>query len=212
MTAKGVVAQLQPEGLIREWLGRPLAELRVLEGDTPLLLVRLDSPQDELAQVLAAASTAKGERLSVLQDSIGFRTVAAEPGDVIAAHAQAVQEQSALMEALAQRLGNDTYFVVPLKKRRGADRPFGDRIFVGRAHNTDVILRHRSVSKSHAWFEADAEGWKLSDSGSKNGTTRNGKALPPRQATLVASGDELVFGKIETVFAMPQELWDLMKL
>jgi hypothetical protein len=204
MVASGLVDRLQPADLIRDWLERPRAELRTLEAETPLLLVRLDSVGDEMAKVLAAASTVRGERLAVAHDSIGFRTVAAEGA------APLVAAQAARREALAQRLAHDHHFVVPLKKRKGADRPFADRIFVGRAHSTDVVLRHRSVSKSHAWFEANAEGWRICDAGSKNGTTRNGEALEARQPSPIAPGDEIVFGKIETVFAMPEALWDLL--
>jgi hypothetical protein len=199
-------ARLHPEPLLREWAERPRAELRTLEGETPLLLVRLSGPDDELAQILAAASTALGQRIAVPRDSIAFHTVAAETLPVAAALAA----KAAGRAALERRLAQAHYFVVPLKKRRGPDQPFAERLFVGRAHTTDVVLRHRSVSKTHAYFEADAEGWKLTDTGSKNGTVHNGEPLPARQPVLLTPGDELIFGSVETVFVSPEAVWDLL--
>lgn len=36
---------------------------------------------------------------------------------------------------------------------KSARNPFNDRIFVGRAKNTDLVLENESVSKVHAYFE-----------------------------------------------------------
>lgn len=204
--------ELLPDDLVRRWTDLSRADFLQEEGDTAVLLVQLkgvvqlkDVDRD-LVQTLQAASTARGEGLGVERDSIGFRMRAA-PGpatDIIAAH-------EAKRHALEQRLSRSAHFLVPLKKRRGADRPFTDRVFVGRASGTDVVLRHPSVSKSHAWFETNAEGrFVLCDAGSKNGTLRNGSPLVPREPVALEQGDEIIFGKITTVFSQADLLWDLL--
>ncbi len=45
--------------------------------------------------------------------------------------------------------------VIALEKRDDASGPFPSRVSIGRARNADIVLRHESVSKFHAWFERD---------------------------------------------------------
>lgn len=89
-------------------------------------------------------------------------------------------------------------FVVE-KSHRNA---FGRGITVGRSANNDVVVDDGSVSRFHAWFERDPEGgtFKLTDAGSKNGTSVKGAKLEPRKSVPVASGDRLSFGKVEVTF------------
>ncbi|MFW6197672.1 MAG: FHA domain-containing protein [Myxococcota bacterium] len=198
--------ELFPDDLVRRWTDLSRVDFLSEEGDTAVLLVQLEGFDRDLVQTLEAASTARGEGLKVARDSIGFRTVAAtgQATDAIAAHV-------ARRHALGQRLARSAHFLVPLKKRRDADRPFTDRLFVGRAYSTDVVLRHPSVSKSHAWFETDAEGrFVICDAGSKNGTLRNGSRLVPREPVVLEQGDEVIFGKVTTIFSQADLLWDLL--
>lgn len=207
MADDNLIDHLQPTDLVQEWRTSSRAQLQAREGDTPILLVKLDGEGSELAQSLAASSTARGDQLQPPRDSIGFRTVAAA-GPVI----QAMANRASDRKELERRLRMSTHFVVPLKKRKGAGRPFAERIFVGRAYSNDVVLRHSSVSKTHAWFECDSEGrFVLADAGSKNGTQLNGEPLNPRETRVLEQGDKVTFGKVESTFTEPATLWEIIR-
>jgi adenylate cyclase len=65
--------------------------------------------------------------------------------------------------------------------RYEADRPEDDCIFVvedravtlGRASECDLVLNHESVSRAHARFSRETDGWRVEDLGSKNGIRVN---------------------------------------
>lgn len=97
---------------------------------------------------------------------------------------------------------------MPLQKRDEGDAAFMDRISVGRAQNKDIVLRHPSVSKFHAWFEVDAsQSVRVFDSGSTNRTQVNRRPIEPRTSVAVATGDLVQFGAVETVMCSPEMLW-----
>ena len=77
----------------------------------------------------------------------------------------------------------------------------GRRLSVGRATDNDICLNHPSVSKIHAALRMDAEGNLLvADTGSTNGTYINGRRIAYGEARLVADGDVVGFGDVETRF------------
>jgi hypothetical protein len=109
---------------------------------------------------------------------------------------------------LARRLADGGHFIVPLRKRRGGDALYMDRISVGRARNKDIVLRHQSVSKFHCWFDVDDNGaFHVTDAGSKNATKVNTATLPARERTRVEPGDVIRFGSVEAVLCSPRVLW-----
>jgi hypothetical protein len=113
--------------------------------------------------------------------------------------------------SIRHRLEKDTYYAVPLHKREDSDAISMERISVGRAPNKDIVLRHSSISKFHAWFEVDeAQTVYVSDAGSTNGTQVNGQLLKPKTATVVALADVVQFGAIETVLCAPDVLWSCL--
>src|SRR5215471_11717926 len=72
---------------------------------------------------------------------------------------------------MAARMRHDPsrFAFYPLTKS-GAN-PWAERILVGRASNNDIVLRHESVSKLHAYFEERQRGTlHLHDAKSANGT------------------------------------------
>jgi hypothetical protein len=196
---------LLPAELVSSW--RSLTEAAFLRevGEAPVLLIDVSESED-LTHGLEAASTASGEKMRPHKDSLGFRTEIVSSVAVLFAKAA---ERRRIFEA---RLQQAPHYIVPLRKRAGVERPFADRVFVGRAHSTDVVLRDSSVSKSHAWIECDTEGtYFVCDAGSKNGTTQNGNALTEREPSPLEDDDQLVFGDVRTFFCTAPSLWALLK-
>lgn len=111
-------------------------------------------------------------------------------------------------DALVQLLREGHYFAIPLCKREESDAMSSDRISVGRARNKDLVLRHASVSKFHAWFHTEPNGeFRLTDAGSKNLTRVNGEPLPPREQKRIEPGDRLRFGSVECAVCSAEVLW-----
>jgi hypothetical protein len=79
--------------------------------------------------------------------------------------------------------------------------PFSGQISVGRARNCDIVLRDASVSKLHAHFSQRGTEWQVTDRGSANGTSLDGKRLAPDAPTTIAVGAKVTFGTVECVVA-----------
>lgn len=73
----------------------------------------------------------------------------------------------------------------------------GDLVTVGRAPESDLFLDDITVSRSHAEFRRDADGWLLVDSGSLNGSYVNRRRV---DTCRLAGGDEVQLGKYRFVF------------
>ena len=178
-------------------------------GDAPLLLVRIPVGDTEIELGLAAANgpnTKPGRAATPkpLPFNTGFQD---EPPSSLAQKQAAVEPRI----ALRRRLEKDDYFAVPLHKREDSDAMSMDRISVGRAHNKDIVLRHSSISKFHAWFEIDeAHAVYVADAGSTNGTQVNGSALKSKATTALVPGDAIQFGAIETVLCSADVLWSCL--
>ncbi len=88
---------------------------------------------------------------------------------------------------------------------------FGEMITVGRTQNHDIVLLHATISKFHAFFRTEDGVLHLFDAGSRNGTFVNGRRLPPKVATAVASGDNVAFGSVDSVIRDSASLYDLLR-
>jgi pSer/pThr/pTyr-binding forkhead associated (FHA) protein len=102
-------------------------------------------------------------------------------------------------------------FIIPLRKRDRIGKSVRRRITVGRAPSNDIVLRHGTVSRDHAWFVCDDNDvFYLGDAGSKNATFVNG--IPVSSGGLVAlnAGDVLRFGDVSATLCSPEVLWDLL--
>jgi hypothetical protein len=118
---------------------------------------------------------------------------------------------AALVKSLTHRLQEARHVIVSLRKREDSETLSAERISVGRATNKDIVLRHSSVSKFHAWFETDANDVAyVTDAESKNATRVNGKALSPRDRTRVEPGDVIIFGSVDLVLCSPDTLWAVL--
>jgi FHA domain-containing protein len=106
------------------------------------------------------------------------------------------------------RIDPGRYGLYPLMKS-GAN-PWTDRVLVGRASNNDIVFRHESVSKVHAYFEkGEGSTLRLHDAKSANGTRVDGKAVEPGGAGAeVKSGTTLLFGSLACEVINTSDLFD----
>lgn len=107
--------------------------------------------------------------------------------------------RTASLNTIRERIGGqevviDSGFVVfPLKKVKPG--PFASTVLIGRSSSNDVSILHSSVSKLHARAQLRPDGGVvLTDAGSSNGTSINGRALKPDEEAPLSSGDFVLFG------------------
>jgi FHA domain len=130
---------------------------------------------------------------------MGFHTVSVEA--VTRRPASIPPPASFAPGQLFVRLLRACHFIVPAGKRADAGRVFSERVTVGRARNSDVVLRHESVSKFHAWLARDEKNtYYLADASSRNGTSRNGVSLAGGEPVRLMNGDLLRFGSVEATY------------
>jgi hypothetical protein len=203
---------LLPPGMVELARGSTVKAFADALG-APVLLVRVDEPDGEVARALAEVPPSAGARL--VPTAIGFDTVsegAASSTEARVAGARLVRAPFTAAQAQV-RLIRAVHFAAPLRKREKAGKkPFTERISVGRARNNDLVLRHGSVSKFHAWFRCDEEGtFYVGDAGSRNGTLVNGEPLVGSAPVSLFSGDVLQFGSVEAVFCPAELLWEAIR-
>ncbi|HEX7668789.1 MAG TPA: FHA domain-containing protein [Polyangiaceae bacterium] len=204
MPVRPLVQGLSPPELLETAMTGTLTSFLVLYGDAPLLLVRLDPADAELAIGLGASS-ASGAGAEPMQ----FKTVVQSRDETPVRRPGARALDPAAITHLLERAH---HFALPLQKREQAGGMSSDRISVGRARNKDFSLRQVSVSKFHAWFEIDPEGgFTLTDAGSKNLTRVNGEVLVPREAKRIEEGDRIRFGTVECFLCSPETLWSALR-
>lgn len=170
--------------------------------DTSFLVVTV--PDDEVHAALELAAT---DTEPPLEDH--------EPSTFSAHYADLARPRGDRFDAreLRRLLLESKLFVLPLRKRKSADRPFPNRVTVGRASNNDIVIRDSSLSRFHAWFEKDAtDQFLVGDARSKNGTTVGGEALKPLQTAYVGDGTAVSFGSIGAHVCSPGTYWDMVVL
>jgi hypothetical protein len=72
-----------------------------------------------------------------------------------------------------------------------------DRLTVGRRPESDIFLDDVTVSRRHAEFSREGEGFQVRDVGSLNGTYLNRERI---DAAPLANGDEVQIGKFRLVY------------
>ena len=76
----------------------------------------------------------------------------------------------------------------------GLDIPIeAERVVVGRGEQADVVIEESTMSRQHAAFGYEADGYFVEDLGSTNGTLVNGEST--KRAPL-RDGDEVRLGKL----------------
>lgn len=73
-----------------------------------------------------------------------------------------------------------------------------DSLKIGRQASCRIVFNDSNVSREHAQLRRSADGWKLLDLGSTNGTKINGVKITEEQ--LLVNGDELGFGTSSAKF------------
>lgn len=86
---------------------------------------------------------------------------------------------------------------------------FPSMITVGRTSNNDLVIPDINISRFHAFFRSHPDRVELADAGSANGTSVNGKVLPPKgAATLLIPGDRIAFAHLQFAFVDAGAAWD----
>jgi hypothetical protein len=112
----------------------------------------------------------------------------------------------ATYDELNSLLVADRWFAIPFRKPVASESRYPKRISIGRSADKDIVLRHNTVSKFHAWFELAIEGtYHVADAGSRNGTRLNGRNVVAGPMP-IAPGDTLRFGSVEALVCSPSDL------
>lgn len=82
---------------------------------------------------------------------------------------------------------------------------------IGRSWRNDLIIEQPTVSGVHAEISRTGGVFRVSDPGSRNGTTVNGKLLSLNSLTRLDDGDVLVFGEAAMIFGGLDHLGALLR-
>lgn len=86
-------------------------------------------------------------------------------------------------------------------------KTFPDKISVGRARNTDLIIPDGDLSKLHAMISVTPTGYTIGDADSKNGTFVNGRRLESGEHRALSDDDLVWFGpRISFRFLLPRTM------
>lgn len=77
-----------------------------------------------------------------------------------------------------------------------------DRVVIGRDSSCGIILSDSSVSSEHARLNHDANGWRVANLLSTNGTFVNDKRISNEE---IHHGDRVRFGRVEFLFQNAEE-------
>jgi hypothetical protein len=202
MTTPRALEHLGPRSLVEDAAALDLREFLERYGDAHVLLVRIADDDTDLELGLAAGSSTPG---AGVPEPLPFRTVLQKSTRTWRFDSDQPRREDPA--ALWRLIEKDRYYAVSIRKRADADAFMG-RISLGRARNKDIVLRHTSISKFHAWFETDdSGGLHVCDAGSTNLTHVNGIPIEARARTAVEPGAALRFGSVETVVTTRATLW-----
>ena len=199
---------IAPAELVRSVLRLSEIAFTREHGDVPYLAIRVSGDAAAIAAGLETTFSGVETQMARPIGAMGFHTEIASRSELGMLHASARNRSRNDEQTLARAFIQAPHYVIPLKKRQNVDAAFMDRISVGRAPNKDIMLRHSSISKFHAWFQFDElAACYVADAGSKNGTRVNGDKLAPKEPRRVESGDLVTFGSIEGILCDSQALW-----
>ena len=187
-------SRLHPKDVVSAWRnGSRSAFLSEHENEWHLL-VAIAERDDEF--ILGLESSWHSVDDPSEANRLGFATVFQNRSgapSTIATRQHADVDRTLSIAELVSLVAGEEHYIVPVRKR--ASGAFATRISVGRARNTDIVLRDPSVSKFHGWFECDAK--LTSFDASKNRTRINGTPLDEKRD--VSTGDMIRFGRVTAI-------------
>jgi hypothetical protein len=200
----------EPREFLRQARQQELSVFIAATEKCGFMLVSLETLDSELAAGLRALD---GSRIDT--DALAFRTA-------VVRAPQTTEKPSSADETMAGRQGvaamrgkpvadkiPDSFLgalchVVPIRNRSAES--FVQRVSIGRARNNDIVLRHSSVSKFHAWIEIrDDKRLVVRDSESRNHTYLDGQQVVGRVE--VSPGQTIRFGSVEAQGCSGESLW-----
>lgn len=176
-------------------------------GELRMVCVRLPPRYTELEEGLAEIADAPMATWHAGSGRTGMGTVMAPISDAfLRAAASADRERSdGSPRRIRERLAEGPFWVTPLAKRQVFSL---ERLRIGRSAENDLVLRHASVSKSHAFIEYDDRDlFYVCDEGSTNGTQINGRTLASGELEVLEAGDTLRFGDVECILIEASVFW-----
>lgn len=204
------LSQWQPRELIVDAKTLPLPDFLLSCEAAFMLVVTLDPTDQELAVGLDVSSEKRND------DGLAFRTAtrdvdATVTADLVRPRASLPRPSMPFGDQTSERIPvglRHKCHVVPIRKR--SEVSFLHHVSVGRARNHDIVLRHKSVSKFHAWFEITPEvRLFVKDCDSSNHTFVNEVRVKDREE--VRAGDTVRFGSVQTRVCTSEGLWRLMR-
>ncbi|MEY4508443.1 MAG: hypothetical protein RLZZ450_565 [Pseudomonadota bacterium] len=227
MTSRIERSHWRPAELVLQAMQQSLDSFIASFESPYLLMVLLDAADSELAVglqtlndvVIAGAPDPMAFRtvVSVLDESVqsaqGGANVSAsvhkpQASDVAASARFSIPSADAASDRLAPELRTRLCYLLPIQKRDKGS--FLQHVSVGRARNHDIVLRHHSVSKFHAWFElGEGNTLMVKDFDSKNRTFIDGVLIEKR--TSVRPGQTVRFGSVECRVTLPATLWTALR-
>ncbi|MGH7438951.1 MAG: FHA domain-containing protein [Polyangiaceae bacterium] len=205
---------LEPADLVRaatRLLERPFVEEY---GDAPWLAISLP-PNDEGMTAALMAAHQSDQKTPRAPQAIEFHTQM-ETATSVGAKEKRPAKGGVALEDLTRLLGDRCFFGAVCKRLDGGGA-LGERVSVGRAMNKDIVLRHSSISKFHAYLEReqreprDGGVWTVTDAGSTNGTSVGGARLGAKESRRLQSGERVTFGSIQTVFLDARTVYQLLR-
>lgn len=179
-------ARQLPESAFRRYVGSPACLLMVSDRTDSEMVPAL-TPSDRVA-------TTPGEASSTIQ--IPSEACCSRAGTAQPPPAGCGEIMSELRSALCQLVP------IPVDSM--------DRASIGRDPTNAIVLRHKTISRTHIFLEVLESGDVLvTDAGSRNGTRLNGKRMV--EPAVVSASDRLEFGHVRARIVATALLWRLIR-
>jgi pSer/pThr/pTyr-binding forkhead associated (FHA) protein len=89
---------------------------------------------------------------------------------------------------------------------------FGNMITIGRTANNDIVIDDSHISRFHAFFRAQGDGFELVDAGSRNGTwCGHLRILPKTAPSRIVYGSEVRFAGLKFLFLDASACWTFLR-
>jgi hypothetical protein len=98
--------------------------------------------------------------------------------------------------------------VMVIQKNQSA---FGNMITVGRTSNNDIVVDDSHISRFHAFFRPQGDGFELADAGSRNGTWWGDRRMDPKDFIRLKPNDVVRFAGLAFVFVDAAGCWEFIR-